>query len=113
MVSIGGEPRLFTQGKSTGESALLYDYFWGVGLKTPWSVVSYICNGLETAETNGCFAVNAPPFQNPATVTSCGIFYFFASVVTHKSYGFSFSCLWLFGETLGEHLFPAVERPNN
>ena len=32
-----------------------------VGLKTPWSVVSYICNRLETAETNGCFAVNAPP----------------------------------------------------
>ena len=40
-------------------------------------------------------------------------FYFFSSAVTHKSYGFSFSCLWLFGETLGEHLFPAVETPNN
>ena len=26
---------------------------------------------------------------------------------------FSFSSLWLFGETLGEHLFPAVETPNN
>ena len=26
MVSIGGGPHLFTQGKSTGEFALLYDY---------------------------------------------------------------------------------------
>jgi len=66
MVSIGGEPRLFTQGKSTGEFALLYDYFWGVGLKTPWSVVPYICNGLETAETNGWFTANAPPIFRDA-----------------------------------------------
>ncbi len=79
MVSIGGEPRLFTQGKSTGEFALLYDYFWGVGLKTPWSVVSYVCNGLETAETNGCFAANAPPahFKRPAkSTTAAGRFIF-------------------------------------
>ena len=56
MVSIGGGPHLFTQGKSTGEFALLYDYFGTVVLTTPWSVVSYICNELETVETNSCFA---------------------------------------------------------
>ena len=40
MVSIGGEPRLFTQRKSTGEFALRYDCFFVAGLKTPWSVES-------------------------------------------------------------------------
>jgi len=58
-------------------------------------------------------SVTRSTISNPATRYSCGFFYFFASAVTHKSYGFSFSSLWLFGETLGEHLFPAVETPNN
>lgn len=80
MVSIGGDPSLFTQGKSTGESALLYDYFWGVGLKTPWSVVSYVFSDLETGETGSWFTANAPPDFPISPVNPCDLPGFFMPV---------------------------------